>query len=150
MRKAEFYRYLLGFRPDLELCRLIAAVGEQAGQWVRMELLHLTLCVIAETSERDHFLLPRVRSALAGHLLSSFPVHLGRVSGGPKGAMVKALGSQREIQDFYRTLVSLLATRDIAPLHRASGLRAHVTLGHRPVGSSRSRLRSNGFPPKFS
>ncbi|HEY0626935.1 MAG TPA: hypothetical protein VGD10_09400, partial [Allosphingosinicella sp.] len=131
MRKPEFYRYFLGFRPCLDLCRQLAAIGAQAGQLVSLELLHLTLCVIAEPDERDHFLLPRVRSALAGYPLSSFPVHLGKVECGPKGAMLNALGRQREVQDFYRALISLLARRDITPLHRKSGLRAHVTLGHR-------------------
>jgi RNA 2',3'-cyclic 3'-phosphodiesterase len=128
--EAQLYRYFLGFRPDLNLSRLLAAVGRQAGQRVRPQLLHLTLCVIAEARERDHFLLPRVRSALAGCSLSSFQIRLGRVHGGANGAMVNSLGRQEEIQNFYRALICLLAARGIAPLHRKSGLRPHVTLGH--------------------
>lgn len=146
MRKAEFYRYLLGIRPDADLCRLLRAVVEKASQRVRMEMLHLTLCVIAETCERDPFLLPRVQSALVGHSLSSFPVRLGRVCGGSDGAVVKASGSQHDIQDFYRALVSLAAARDIAPLHRKSGLHAHVTLGHDPCRFEPFRAPIEWFP----
>lgn len=149
MRKPDFYRYFLGFRPDLDLCRLLAAAGERAGQRVRMAYLHLTLCVIAETCERDHFLLLRVRSALAGQQLSSFPVHLGRVCGGASGAMVKALGCQHGIQDHYRALISLLATRDMAPMHRKSGLHAHVTLGHDPCRFERFKVPVEWLPSKM-
>jgi hypothetical protein len=149
MRKPDFYRYFLGFRPCLDLCSRLALVGARAGQLVSLELLHLTLCVISEKRERDHFLLARVRSALAGKSLSSFPVHLGKVSGGPKGAMLNGLGCQHDIQDFYNFLISLLAKRAIAPLYRKSGLRAHVTLGHEPCLFKQFKAPIEWFPAEL-
>jgi RNA 2',3'-cyclic 3'-phosphodiesterase len=132
MRTPDFYRYFLGFQPEPRLHPAFATAGDRAGQQVRPDLLHLTLCVISETGERDRFLLPQVRSALDDQRFSSFPVRLGRVGGSPAGAMVSALGCQHEIQDFYGKLTARLAAQSIAPLHRKSGLRAHVTLGHEP------------------
>ena len=149
MRKPDFYRSFLGFRPNFDLCRRLASLGAQAGQRVWPELLHLTLCVIGEESERHPFLLPRVRSALAGNSLNSFPVHLGKISGGPKGAMLQALGCQHDIQDFYRVLISLLARNGIAPLYRKSGLRAHITLGHDPCRFESFKAPMEWFPAEL-
>lgn len=149
MREPDYYRYFLGFRPCLALCRLLAAIGERAGQRVRMERLHLTLCVIAEPRERDHFLLPRVQLALAGQPFSSFPVHLGRVCGGASGAMVEALGCQHGIRDYFRALILLLAARDMAPMHRKSGLHPHVTLGHDPCRFDPFKAPIEWFPTEM-
>jgi 2'-5' RNA ligase len=147
MRKG--YRYFLGFRPHLEPCRLIVAIGEQVGQRVRPELVHLTLCVVAEAGERDRFVLSRIRSALAGQAFSAFPVRLGRVSGNSNGAILKALGRQNEMQDFYRSVISLLAMREIEPLHRKSGLRAHVTLGYSACDFESFRAPLEWFPSEL-
>lgn len=130
MRDRYFYRYFLGCRPSHDLGPWLAAIGDEAGQSVREDLLHLTFCVIAEVRERDHFLLPRVRTALAGQVLNAFPIRLGRISGGRGGARAGAIGRQDEIQDFYGGLVRMLATRDITPLYRKSGLRPHITLSY--------------------
>jgi hypothetical protein len=73
-----------------------------------------------------------MRSALGGWALSSCSFWLGRARGGENGAVMRAMGRQREIQDFYRMLLTCLAKRDISPLHRKSGLRPHVTLGYDP------------------
>lgn len=135
MPKLQFYRYFLGFRPDAPARRLLAAAGKEAGQAgkrVPDELLHFTLCVVRETEgqERDHFVLRRVEAALTGHTPASMPIPLGRVTGGSHGAWVRTIGRQDAIQDFYGALVRLLRARGIEPLHRKSGLRPHVTLGH--------------------
>jgi 2'-5' RNA ligase len=62
----------------------------------------------------------------------SFFIQHGSVKGGPDRATIDSAGGQNAIQDVYRALISLLAQRDITPLYRESGLRAHVTLGHAP------------------
>jgi 2'-5' RNA ligase len=129
------YRYFLAFRPDHHLRRWLEALADAAGQSgrrIKSDYLHLTLCVIAELAHRDRFIMSRVDSALAGHPLSSCPFWLGRLRGSRAGATVHAVGAQREIQDFYRLLVALLAGRDILPLYRQSGLRPHATLGYGP------------------
>ena len=149
MREADCYRYFLGFRPNSRLCRLFAALGREAGQSVRLELLHLTLCVIAETAERDPFLLRRVQAALTGQGLSSFPVRFGRLRSGPHGASIRTVGRQDDIQDFYRSLLRLLAARDIAPLHRKSGLRAHVTLGYEACAVEEFHCALEWFPDEL-
>jgi 2'-5' RNA ligase len=130
MREPDFYRYFLGFRPDPALRGPLADIGVKLGQRVRPELLHLTLCVVSEAPTRNLFLLPRIRAALAGQELHSFPVRLGKVGGGENGAAIRTTGRQDEIQDFYRALVRWLARRGIAPLHRKAGLNPHLTLGY--------------------
>jgi 2'-5' RNA ligase len=149
MREADFYRYFLGFRTDPLLSRTLAAIGAKAGQRVRPELLHLTLCVIAEVGERDRFLLSRVRAALAGQALHAVRIALGRVSGGSGGAVVRTIGRQDEVQDFYGALVRWLAGRGMAPLHRKSGLHPHVTLGHDPCRFDRFDVAIEWFPDEL-
>jgi 2'-5' RNA ligase len=133
MRNPDFYRYLLASRPDpalrAELVGLRAATG-QFRSLVAAELLHLTWCVVAETTARDRFLLPRIETALTGQALSSGLLRLGRVRGGNAGAAVYSRGRKPEILALYRELVALLASRDVQPLHRKSGLHPHLTLGH--------------------
>ena len=129
MRKP-FYRYFLGFRPDAWLRATLVALGEEVGQRLQSELLHLTLCVIAEADEPDPFLCRRVGAALADQTLSSVPIRLGRVRGGDHGAVIQTIGNQADVQHFYRVLVGLLARRGIPPLYRKSGLHPHVTLGY--------------------
>jgi len=132
-----FYRYFLGCRPDPNLYPAFLRIAREVGQSIRLDLLHLTFCVIAEVAERDCFWLSRVRTALAGERLHSFPVHLSRVVGGPHGAEARTFGRQDALQDFYRTIVRQLRAIGIEPLHRKSGLHPHITLGY---GTSPPRL----------
>jgi 2'-5' RNA ligase len=130
-----YYRYFFAFRPNLvQRCSLeaIATAAGQARRRIKAEYFHLTLFVIAEPSHRDRFIVSRMRAVLDGCALWSCPFWLGRVRGGENGAVMHAMGPQREIQDFYRMLLACLAKRDISPLHRNSGLRPHVTLGYDP------------------
>jgi 2'-5' RNA ligase len=149
MGEVDFYRYFLGFRANPRLSRFLAAIGADVGQSVRPELLHLTLCVIAEAGERDHFLSSRVRAVLAGPALHSFGIALGRVSGGSGGALVRTIGRQEGIQDFYSALVRLLARRGLVPLHRKSGLHPHITLGHEPCRFDRFNVAIEWFPSEL-
>ena len=149
MRNADFYRYFLGVRPNPLIRQMLARIAAHAGQEMDPELFHLTLCVIAEVGERDPFLLPRVRAALADQLLCSFRVALGRVRGGRKGAVVRTRGRQDEIQFFYRLLVRLLTTRGIEPMHRKSGLHPHVTLGHVACAFDPHKIALEWFPDEL-
>lgn len=135
MRRPNFYRYFLAFRPNLvQRCWLedVAAAAGQCRRRIKAEYFHLTLFVIAECLHRDQFIASRVKAALADQSLSSCPFWLGRLCGGEDGAALHAMGRQREIQDFFHMLVACLARRDMRPLHRKSGLRPHVTLGYDP------------------
>lgn len=133
--QAHRYRYFLGFRPDLRLrgwlARLSGEMG-QVGRRIEPDRLHLTMCVLAETDARDPFMAARVSAALDGWTPSACPIRLGRVRASPSGAMLLSLGRQPDIQAFYRELLDRLAARGLFPLHRASGLRPHVTLGYDP------------------
>ena len=127
------YRYFLGFRPDPALSAWLASLYAPAGQFnrvVRLEHLHLTLCVIAELAQRDRFIAPRVDAALSGRMLASCLIRLSWIRGGAAGAALFTVGRQGEIQQLYRLLVACLAERRLFPLHRRSGLRPHVTLGY--------------------
>lgn len=152
MRQTIGYRYFLGFRPDGPLANSLGALAAHIGQHRRRlakDKLHLTLCVIAETLVRDPFLLPRVRAALAGAMLSSFTIRLGRICGGTNGAMIRAIGSQAETHAFYARLIALLAARGVAPLHRKSGLRAHITLGYDTVEAAPFTGRHEWVPDEL-
>lgn len=135
MRRAHFYRYFFAFHPKPSQRHWLGALADAAGQngkRVKNDNVHLTLCVVVETKFRDRFIAARADSALSGHPLTSCPFWLGLVRGGGAGAAVHAMPRQRGIQSFYRNLVGLLATRDIRPLYRKSGLKPHVTLGYDP------------------
>ena len=149
MRRPDFYRYFLGFRPNDAARGVLADAGLRAGQRIQPGLLHLTLCVIAEMTERASFLLPRVNAALAEYAFSTFPVALGRVRGGPHGAIVRTLGRQDDIQDCYDALLRLLRLRGITPLHRRSGLHPHVTLGHDPCAFEPYKIGLEWVPDKL-
>src|SRR5688572_30352707 len=116
-----FYRYFLASRPSRALRAKLAGLREPAGQFrslVAADLLHLTWCVVAETGERDRFVLPRIQAALDGLALCSGSLWLGRVRGGSGGAAVCSRGRKPDILALYRSLVAALAARDILPLHR--------------------------------
>jgi 2'-5' RNA ligase len=146
------YRYFFAFRPNLvQRCRLeaIAAAAGQSRRRIKAEYFHLTLFVIAELSHRDDFIAARAGQALAGRSLSSCPFWLGRLRGGPSGAAIHAMGGQREIQSFYRTLRAYLAERGIAPLHRKSGLHPHLTLGYDPCLLDAAKLPIEWIPDEL-
>jgi 2'-5' RNA ligase len=133
MSTPDFYRYFFAFRPDPLLRCWLAALAESAGQStkrIKAEYFHLTLCVIAESVQRDRFIASYATSALADRALFSCPFWLGRLHGGARGSAMRVMPRQHEIQNFYRTLLTYLGERDIFPLHRKSGLRPHVTLGY--------------------
>ena len=133
MRGPDFYRYFLASRPGpalrSELVGLRAAAGQHKSL-VAADLLHLTWCVVAETLERDRFMLSRIEAALNDRPLASGLLRLGRVRGGNGGAAVYSRGRKPEILALYDALVALLAGRAIHPLHRKSGFHPHLTLGH--------------------
>jgi len=152
MREPDCYRYFFAFHPDLLLrCWLASLIGTagQREKRVRAELFHLTLCVIAERRHRDPFIVSRACSALADRPLYSCPFWLGRLRGGQGGAAVHAMGPQDEIQDFYRMLLAFLASRDILPLYRQSGLHPHVTLDRDPCAIDPLNLPREWFPDEL-
>lgn len=133
MRKPDLYRYFLAFRPDPQLRQWIAALRNAAGQmrgWIEADHLHLTLCILAERLQRDHFLLPRVDAALSGAGLSAFPIRLGRVRGGQGGAALHTVGLLDEYRIFCRALFRHLGERGIVPV--LDKKHPHVTIGHQP------------------
>lgn len=131
MRTPDLYRYFLAFRPDPVLRYWIASLREAAGQHqrrIRDVHLHLTLCVLLESLERDRFIAPRIDAALTGAGLSSLLLHFGWVRGGDGGAALYTIGRKADYHAFCRTLFAHLRARDIVPeLEKAQ---PHVTLGH--------------------
>ena len=146
VRALQFYRYFLGCRPDPQSHPRFRRIGEAFGLQVRLDRLHLTLCVVGETGERDRFVPRRVARALDGRELHSFAINLSRVVAGPRGAYARSYGRQDEIQDFFRLLVRALRECGIEPLHRESGLHPHVTLGHRACEAGPLRIAIEWFP----
>lgn len=133
MRMPDVYRYFLAFRPDPVLRYWIASLRDVAGQSRRFVTdlhLHLTLCVLAETIERDRFIASRVDAALAGAGLSSLRLHLGKVRGGGGGAALYTIGSKADYHAFCRALFARLAARGVIPMFEKKN--PHVTLGHDP------------------
>jgi 2'-5' RNA ligase len=149
MEHLRFYRYFLGLRPDPRWFPLFQWIGEVLGLRIRLDLLHLTLCVVGETAKRDRFVRRRINSALDGQQLHSFAVNLSRVQAGPRGAYARSVGRQDEIQDFFRLLINLLRLRGIEPLHRKSGLHPHVTLGHRRCDTELLKIALQWFPAEL-
>jgi 2'-5' RNA ligase len=141
-----FYRYFLGIRPDPRLYPAFEALGQAAGQSIHLARLHLTFCVIGEPVQRDRFLAGRVRRALDGQRLHSFPVNLSGIVAGPQGAVARTSGRQDDIQDFYRLLVRLLRPCGIEPMYRKAGLRPHMTLGHDPRPAAVLRIALEWHP----
>lgn len=149
MKTLQGYRYFLGIRPGPPWYPLFQRIGAVIGQPIRLDLLHLTLCVIAQVAERDPFVLRRIQTALGGQPLHSFPVNLSRVVAGPHGACARTFGRQDEIQDFYRGLVRLLQACGIEPLHRKSGLHPHVTLGYASLRPELLKIAIRWFPAEL-
>ena len=149
MRRPDFYRYFLGIRPPPELHPAFQALADETGQSVRLAMLHLTFCVIAERAERDRFIARRIRRILDGRPLHSFAVNLGTILTGPQGATARTVGRQDEVQDFYRVLIRLLRASGIEPLYRKSGLHPHVTLGYDPRPATRLDIGLSWFPAEL-
>ncbi|HST37727.1 MAG TPA: hypothetical protein VLK25_14005 [Allosphingosinicella sp.] len=152
MRDSNFYRYFLASRPNPPVCALLVALRGSTGQLdkpVATDRLHLTWCVIAETLERDRFMLPRVEAALSGQRLSSGPLWLGRVRGGKQGAAVYSRSRKPELLRLYRQLASILSVRDIHPMYRKSGLDPHITLGHDPCAFQTFRILHEWIPDEL-
>jgi 2'-5' RNA ligase len=132
MRKLQFYRYFLCWRPDPLLGAEIAALAGPAGQTdhpVRAERLHMTSGIVSQTKERNHFIASRIDAAFARKPLPSCLVRFGRVRGGAGGATLYARGCQDELRAARRYLLGCLARRGIAARETK---RAHVTLGYSP------------------
>lgn len=149
MRTQPNYRYFLGVRPDAEVFPRFQRVCDAMGLPSRLDHAHLTLCTIAETDQRDHFVTGRVRRALRDAELFSFAVNLSRARAGAAGAFAVTFGKQDEIQDFYRTLVRLLRACGIEPLHRKSGLHPHVTLAYRACPVALLKIAICWFPSQL-
>src|SRR5262249_19571980 len=115
----------------------------------RLDHAHLTLCTIAETDTRDHFIAGRVRRALRDAELHSCAINLSRGRAGPAGAYARTFGRQDEIQDFYRALVRLLQACGIEPLHRKSGLHPHVTLAYGACRTAVLMIAVRWFPSEL-
>ncbi len=143
------YRHFLCVRPDRRWYPALQRIAADFGHPIHLGLLHLTLCVVGEAAERDHFILRRVERALREQMLHSFPVHLSRVVSGPQGAFARTSGRQDEIQDFYRMLTRLLLACGIEPLHRKSGLHPHVTVVYRGCPSGVLPIALSWFPTEL-
>ena len=130
MRKLQFYRYFLCWRPDPGLRDEIAALAGHAGQadrLVRPENLHMTLGIVSQTKERNYFIGSRLDTALAEKPLPSCVVRFGRVRGGAGGAALYTRSRQDELRAARRELLGCLASHDIAVRETK---RAHITLGY--------------------
>lgn len=130
---SQIIRTFLGFQLPQALRPLFADWQRRAGQTgnaVDLAMLHLTLCVVGETFQRDLFLKNRIIAALGTALPPAAPIRLGRVHGRAMGAELVTRGRANEIKDFFETIAALLAAYGIEPMHRISGLRPHITLGY--------------------
>lgn len=143
------FRYFLAIRPDLQWYPYFQRICDMLGLPIRFDRLHMTLVVIAETSERDRSVLHRVRWALRDAELRSFPVNLSRVNAGLNGASARTRGRQDEIQDFFSFLVRLLRACGIEPLYRKSGLHPHVTLYYRACQAVLLHVAIRWFPSEL-
>lgn len=146
MPRSPNFRYFLCFRPDPRCLPQFQRILARLGLPIRLDRLHLTLCVVAESDQRDHFVAARIRRALLGAKLHSVAVNLSRVRAGQGGAIARSFGRQAEIQDFYCAVVRLLAVVGIEPLHRASGFRPHVMLGYRACAAALLKVAIRWFP----
>lgn len=132
MQTLQFYRYIVICRPGPSTRTVLAQAGAVTGQRLRGDEYHLTFCVISEVPQRDHSIAERVSTAFAGGGLHSAPILLGRVTGGPLGALIRAIGKQDELQDLYVTVVRRLKAQGFEPKYRNSGFSPHFTLGYDP------------------
>ena len=127
-------RYFLGFQVPADragwLTRQLPPVSGDLFAGLKPQLYHLTLCTIDETQSPHPFLRQRVAHALEAGLPAASGIPFGRIVGKDAGAELVTVGSTASIRLFYDALVQRLAPYEIAPLHRQSGLRPHITLGY--------------------
>ncbi|WP_260581527.1 2'-5' RNA ligase family protein [Sphingopyxis sp. PET50] len=131
------FRYFLGFRVDPAAgARIIAPFSPVPGGTFRpleLDKLHLTLCVIAETPVPHVSIRDWLVQAFETGLPPASEIRFGRILRRANGAELVTTGSIAGIRRVYERIVALLdplASRGIAPLHRTSGLRPHITLGY--------------------
>lgn len=124
MRRPDFYRYFLGVRPQPEFYPAFEAFACAAGQSVRLAMLHLTFCVIAECAERDRFIVRKVRRIFDGQPLDSFAVNLGTILTGPDASPRERSAGKTKYRTFTasvccgpagssRSIVSQVCTRTL-------------------------------------
>lgn len=128
------FRYFLGFQVPADragwLARQLPPTPADLFAGLKPQHYHLTLATIAESEAPLPFLRQRVATAFAAGLPAAAAIPFGRIVARDAGAELVTVGSVAAIRSLYETLVALLAPQDIAPLHRKSGLRPHVTLGY--------------------
>jgi hypothetical protein len=131
---APMFRYFLGFQVAADragwLARQLPQVSGDLFAGLKPQLYHLTLCTIAETRAPHPFLRQRVARAFEAGLPAAASIPFGRIVARDAGAALITAGSVGEGRQLYEAIVALLAPHDIAPMHRKSGLRPHVTLGY--------------------
>jgi len=128
------FRYFLGFQVAADragwLARQLPPVPGDLFAGLKPQLYHLTLCTIAETIEPQPFLHSRVAKAFEAGLPAASPIPFGRIVARGAGAELVTTGSIGAIRRTYEAIVARLAAQGIAPMHRKSGLRPHITLGY--------------------
>ena len=128
------FRYFLGFQVPADragwLARQLPPVSGDLFAGLKPQLYHLTLCTIAETALAHPFLRQRVASAFEAGLSAASPIRFGRIVSKAMGAELVTVGSIAEIRQLFAVIAALLAPYGIAPMHRDSGLRPHITLGY--------------------
>jgi 2'-5' RNA ligase len=131
MRRPDCYRYFLCFLPPRWLRAQIADLQELTGQTesrVPIDRSHLSLCVLAEPKERNHFLARRIDVALTGATFSSCVIRLGRVRGSSEGATLFTRGSRIELTLLRHALLDRLAAHGVFPKQEKKN--PHITLGY--------------------
>lgn len=102
----------------------------QVNRIVELAMLHLTLCVVGESDQRDLFLARRVIAALGSDLPPAAIIRLGQIVSRGLGAQWVTRGSISEITEFFGEIGTRLSSADVLMLHRVAGLHPHVTLGY--------------------
>lgn len=131
------FRYFIGFQVGAAAGAVLDQLPPMPGPFrpLAPDMLHLTLCVIAETAGPHPRLRDWVAQAFAVGLPPASEICFGRALRRAKGAELVTSGSTEAIRSFYGRVVALLgplADLGIGPLYRRSGLRPHVTLGYGP------------------
>lgn len=128
------FRYFLGFQVAADragwLARQMPSRPGDLFAGLKPHLYHLTLCTIAETQAPHPFLRQHVARALADGLPAAAAIPFGRIVARGMGAELVTIGGIGGIRDLFERIVARLEPHGIAPLHRRSGLRPHVTLGY--------------------
>ncbi|OHD04560.1 MAG: hypothetical protein A2885_15080 [Sphingopyxis sp. RIFCSPHIGHO2_01_FULL_65_24] len=128
------FRYFLGYQVAADragwLARHLPPVSRDLFVGLSPHRYHLTLCTIAETTLPHPFLRQQVERALAAGLPAAAAIPFGRIVAREAGAELVTAGDIGAIRAQYEAVIARLAREGIAPLHRKSGLRPHITLGY--------------------